>query len=36
MSGLLIQCIEAMAFKAFKHLDFNLNGRNPLVYGSNL
>ena len=35
MSTLRIQRIEAKAFKAFKHLDFKLNGRNLLVYGAN-
>jgi ABC-type dipeptide/oligopeptide/nickel transport system ATPase subunit len=35
MSTLLIQRIEAKAFKAFKHLDFKLDGRNLLVYGAN-
>ena len=35
MSTLRIQRIEARAFKAFKHLDFRLDGRNLLVYGAN-
>lgn len=35
MSTLRIQRIEAKAFKAFKHLDFKLDGRNLLVYGAN-
>ena len=35
MSTLRIQRVEAKAFKAFKHLDFKLDGRNLLVYGAN-
>lgn len=35
MSTLRIQRIEAKAFKAFKHLDFKLDGRNLLAYGAN-
>lgn len=35
MSTLKIQRIEAMAFKAFKHLDFKLDGRNLLAFGAN-
>ncbi len=35
MSILRIQRIEAKAFKAFKHLDFKLDGRNLLAYGAN-
>lgn len=35
MSQLRIQRIEAKAFKAFKHLDFKLDGRNLLAYGAN-
>lgn len=35
MSTLRIQCIEAKAFKAFKHLDFKLDGCNLLAYGAN-
>lgn len=35
MSTLRIKRIQANAFKAFKHLDFKLNGRNLLAYGAN-
>ena len=35
MSTLRIQRVEAKAFKAFKHLDFKLDGRNLLAYGAN-
>lgn len=35
MSQLRIQRIEVKAFKAFKHLDFKLDGRNLLAYGAN-
>ncbi len=35
MSTLRVQRIEARAFKAFKHLDFKLDGRHLLAYGGN-
>ena len=35
MSTLRIQRIEAKAFKAFRDLDFNLDGRHLLAYGGN-
>ena len=35
MSTLRVQRIEARAFKAFKHLDFRLDGRHLLAYGGN-
>ncbi len=35
MSTLRVQRIEARAFKAFKHLNFKLDGRHLLAYGGN-
>lgn len=35
MSSLRVQRIEARAFKAFKHLNFKLDGRHLLAYGGN-
>lgn len=35
MSSLRVQRIEARAFKAFKNLDFTLDGRHLLAYGGN-
>ena len=35
MSTQRIQSIEVRAFKAFKHLDFKLDGRHLLAYGGN-
>ena len=35
MSTQRVERIEVRAFKAFKHLDFKLDGRHLLAYGGN-
>ena len=35
MSTQRLERIEVRAFKAFKHLNFELNGRHLLAYGGN-